>query len=560
MPIARFQMQDGRVARFEVPDGTTPEQAQSMMSDYMSSAGAQPLTRIEKIGKGLRDPVDGGAQLLTKVLPDGIVNAGNRFNNWLADKTGLVGRLPEGGVDQQVRETEAEYQARRAAGGESGFDGYRMLGNVANPANLAAAARLPQLATMGGRIALGSGFGGASAAFSPVGEGDFWNEKGKQVATGAIAGGVTPAVVGGAARIISPNASRNPNLALLKDEGVRPTVGQTLGGRWNSLEEKLQSIPMLGDAISNARARSLTDFNKAAINRASGKVGATVDDVGQEGARKAGDAIGSAYDDALSQIKGVRFDGQFNRDIVQLRGMAQSLVPAMRDKFNKTYTDIVAGRMSRNGAMLPETFKNVDSELGKLASKYSKSSVASEQELGDAVLQLQNLVKQQMIRSNPKVAEKLAAADEGWANLVRIEGAAKAGKNAEGVFTPGQLNQAIQTADDSVRKRAVSRGTALMQDLGNAGQQVLGNRVPNSFTTDRALIATGALGGSYLLDPMLAGGLMTGAAAYSAPVQRLLSAAASARPQAAEPIAKALNQNASRFLPLTTQFGLGLLD
>ncbi len=31
MPIAKFQLEDGRVARFEVPDGTSPEQAQAMI-------------------------------------------------------------------------------------------------------------------------------------------------------------------------------------------------------------------------------------------------------------------------------------------------------------------------------------------------------------------------------------------------------------------------------------------------------------------------------------------------------------------------------------------------
>ena len=40
MPIARFQMPDGRIARFEVPEGTTPEQAQVMMEQAMS--GMQP--------------------------------------------------------------------------------------------------------------------------------------------------------------------------------------------------------------------------------------------------------------------------------------------------------------------------------------------------------------------------------------------------------------------------------------------------------------------------------------------------------------------------------------
>jgi hypothetical protein len=37
MPIARFKMEDGRVARFEVPEGTTPEQAQSAFKDWQST-------------------------------------------------------------------------------------------------------------------------------------------------------------------------------------------------------------------------------------------------------------------------------------------------------------------------------------------------------------------------------------------------------------------------------------------------------------------------------------------------------------------------------------------
>ena len=45
MPVARFQMPDGRVARFEVPEGTTPEQAQSMMEAHFAeqSAPAAPV-------------------------------------------------------------------------------------------------------------------------------------------------------------------------------------------------------------------------------------------------------------------------------------------------------------------------------------------------------------------------------------------------------------------------------------------------------------------------------------------------------------------------------------
>lgn len=42
MPIARFQMPDGRVARFDVPEGTTPEQAQAAFQDFMATQQISP--------------------------------------------------------------------------------------------------------------------------------------------------------------------------------------------------------------------------------------------------------------------------------------------------------------------------------------------------------------------------------------------------------------------------------------------------------------------------------------------------------------------------------------
>lgn len=540
--------------------------------DHGAPKIGEKQTRTDRLLQGLRDPIDGGAQLLVHALPDGLVRNVNAANNWLADKTGLVARLPEGGIDQQIQEREAAYQAaRRASAPQSitslvtgqqadpGFDGWRMTGNVLSPVNLVAASKLPQAASLAGRVGIGAAFGGASSALAPVtNAGDFAEEKAKQMAVGAAAGGVVPAVTGAVSRVIMPKAASNPSLKLLKDAGVRPTIGQTLGGRWNALEEKLTSLPIMGDAISMARGRALNQFNSAAINRAAGKVGAKVKNIGQRGVSEAGDEVSAAYDDALTSISGVQFDSTFAQQASQLQAMTRNLVPGMRDKFDKTYRELVVGRMSPNGSMLPETFKKVDSELGNIAARYGKSSVASEQEAGDAVKQLRVILQEQAARNNPDAALKLKAADTAYANLVRVEGAAKAAKNNDGIFTPAQLNTAIQTADGSVRKRAVARGTALMQDLGNAGQSVLGNRVPNSFTTDRALIAGGGLG-SYLINPAIPAGLLGGAALYSTPAQRLLTGAVSARPQAAKAVAKALDKRATVALPLGVQVGLGLL-
>lgn len=39
MPVARFQLPDGRVGRFEVPDGTSPDQATSLIEQHVASGG-----------------------------------------------------------------------------------------------------------------------------------------------------------------------------------------------------------------------------------------------------------------------------------------------------------------------------------------------------------------------------------------------------------------------------------------------------------------------------------------------------------------------------------------
>ncbi len=512
----------------------------------------QPMGRMEKLGMGAMDPVHGGAQLLTNMLPDSVVSTVNKANNWLADNTGLVARIPEGGVDQMVKEREAAYQSQRTAAGEEGFDGYRMAGNVVSPANLAIGARLPGAVTTLGKMGVGAAGGAATAALNPVTEGEFAEEKLKQLAIGTVGGGAVPAVMAGGARVISPNASRNPNVQLLRDEGVNPTIGQTLGGRWNAAEEKLTSVPITGDMIARARRNAMGEFDNAAINRATGPIGERVEGAGFGAVKQAGDKLSQAYDDALSQINVVRFDTRFGSDLSQLRQLTTGLTPNMQARFNKTLQDVVAHRTSQAGGMTAETFKKVDSEIGGLARRYGASSVASEGELGDAFGQLQALLKQQAIRTNPQAAQALAAADEGWANLVRVEGASKAAMNNEGVFTPAQLNMSIRQADKSVRGRAVSRGDALMQDLGNAGQAVLGNKVPNSATADRAMLGGGALL-SGAINPAIPAALLAGGAAYTGPVQKALVSAVASRPQSAQAVAQLFRQSSPALSPAASQ-------
>lgn len=448
-------------------------------------------------------------------------------------------------VNRSIANTEKQYQAARAEAGSTGFDPARLAGNIGMSAFMAAAApgSLPnQLGTYGKAAVQGGAFG----ALQPVTDGgeNFWTDKGKDVAIGAITGPVTALAGAGLARLVSPKASVNPSLDLLKAEGVQPTIGQSLGGMANRIEEKLTSLPIMGDRISAMRNRAIDQFNEAAINRTVAPIGERVKGIGQDAVAEAGDKLSKAYTDALSSVNHVNFNTPtFNQNLGQLQQMVRApggLTPALADKFDRAFTDIVLRRMSPNGSIVGDKLKTVDSDLGKLAAKWQKSATTSETELGDAILQLKALLSDEVKTAVPAVAAKLKAADTGWANLVRVEGAAARGINNEGRFTPGQLNSAIKGADRSVRDRASARGEALMQDLGNAGS-MLGNRVADSGTPTRLAWGGGALAAGGI-SPAIPAALVAGAGAYTPPVQNALVALLRNRPQSAPKVANYLRE------------------
>ena len=544
------------------PEFETVAQAYQLAKQETKTVAA-PVTIMDKVARGLRDPIDGGAQLLTKMLPDSVVQAGNKANNWLADKTGLVGRLPDGGVDQQVREGEAAYQDQRKAAGESGFDGYRMMGNVASPANLALASRLPQMATLGGRVAAGALGGTATSALNPVtGGNSFAAEKGKQLAIGGAFGAATPAVTGGIARMISPNASINPQLQLLRHEGVRPTVGQSLGGWANRAEEKLQSVPIMGDAISWARQRAGADLNRAAANRALEPINRRLPDglAGNDAVLYVRHAMNEAYDDILPRMN-VAQDQPYRQAVGGLRQMVNqgAISPNARNAFQRFMNNEVNPLFQGRQAMTGETFKRLQSKITQQIQDAAGSTDADQRLLSRAYRELGEQLNDLSIRSNPTLAPELRAINAGYANFKRLQRASSSVAAEDGVFTPAMLHNAVKAADRSKDKARFSEGGALMQDLSAAGKNMLHNRVPNSGTVDRALLGGGALG-SGLLSPWIPAGLVGGAAMYSPLMQAALRGTVSARPELAQPAAQAFRQAAPALIPGGAQPGLGLLQ
>lgn len=530
--------------------------------DLSAELFGSPMSRTDKLLRGMADPIEGGAQLLTKLLPQGMVNAGNSVNNWLADKTGLVGKIPESGLDGLIQQQEADYQAKRTAAGESGFDGYRMLGNAASPANMALAARTANLVTRAPVLANSMLSGGLTALANPVTEGDYWTEKAKQGGMGLAGGALAQGVTSGLARMVSPNASLNPQLQLLRQEGVRPTIGQTLGGWANRLEEKMQSLPLVGDAIGAARQGAGQDLSRAAINRSLAPIGAELPAgvVGNDAILFARRSLGDAYDSLLPRMA-VQQDGQFVANVGSLRQMvnqgaiSNGASRQFRNFMNNEVDPLFQGQASMTG----ETFKRLQSKITEQIKNTQASTNADERLLSTAYRELGDQLNQLSMRVNPQLTPELQAVNTGWANFKRVQKAASSVAAEDGVFSPAQLQNAVKAADRSKDKARFAEGNALMQDLSSAGKNLLSNKVPNSGTADRLLLSGGALG-SGLYNPMIPLSLLAGAGAYTQPVQGLLRTVFSARPAMAEPIAGAVRQATPYLSPIGTQSLMGLLE
>lgn len=198
----------------EFPDGMPMADIESAIKSNMLSIKpieAKPIaapSKAEKILRGIKDPLDVGAKLFERMMPDSFNNANHAVNNWIADKTGLLAKVPENnltnivlgggktGVAGLIEQQEKDYQARRKSGGESGFDGYRTIGNVAATYPIGGALAAP-LKTIAPRFAAALGSGG----FSTGGKiGTTLAEKaadmGIRMAGGAVTGAASSGAVG----------------------------------------------------------------------------------------------------------------------------------------------------------------------------------------------------------------------------------------------------------------------------------------------------------------------------------------------------------------------------
>lgn len=476
------------------------KQPESRISQFLKAARPEPFT--EAVARGMfEDPALAVAQLATE---------------------------PFGGsqaLRQYVQEREQRMQELPLTG--------RLAGVALSPATAMLATRVPQAvsaipAVGQSRILQSATTGAAAAGLTPATSEDrFASEKATQAATGAVLGPVVDVLAAPLARLGTPSA--RPELETLQRAGVdvtRLTPGQQLGGAAKRAEESIKSVPIAGELVRRAEQRGFEEFNRGLVDNVIKQVNpqATLPKaVSTRGAIEfAGKELSKAYSRALAPIK-ITPSAQMYMDIsdVVVRYGSQ-LGEENAALLNKLVMNRVTDLIPENKVLAGGTAKRIDSDLGALERKYTKSMTAQEQTIGEALGEIKQIIRQEIASQDP--TGKVRQLNTVFSDFLRLEKAAAGSRAPGGIFSPEQLVSATRTLDETRRKGGFARGQARMQQVAEAGREVLGTRVPDSGTPERigttlALLGLGGAGlGAYepSLSPYIVPGLLA-AAAYTRP-------------------------------------------
>jgi hypothetical protein len=443
----------------------------------------------------------------------------------------MTGMVPQSAID--------EARARDAALMQTGAG---MAGNLAGQV---ASAVVPGRAMMAAPGMIG-GIGRAIAAPSSIGQAvtggavmgavqpSATGESRLETATeGALGGGLGYGAAAGLGRMLAPQVS--PAAQDLISRGVVPTPGQMAGGAFNRIEQGMTSVPVLGDAVIAARQQAAQQFNRAIGNEVLASVGEKVPPNIQPGTDMVNyvqRALSNKYETLLPSMS-AKIDKQFRSDLSNIKNMAGNLPKDQAGQLRKLIQETVEKRIGGSVGLRGETIKEIQSSLTSKATQYKSSGNPDQRIIGEALSETARSLRELVKRSNPDKASELSAIDQAYSKLTRLETAAQMAGSQGGVFSPEAFRSAVRAGDMSVRNRAFAGGRAPMQDIAEAGVDVLGRTVPDSGTAFRGLTGAGALGGLAAVDPLSALTALGASGMYASPQARqAVNTALFSRPQA----------------------------
>lgn len=362
----------------------------------------------------------------------------------------------------------------------SGIGAGALAAPVANFAAARIAPALPRILQPAATAAVGGMTLNAATNPSLPGESSESN-----IQAGGVGGALADTLLRGGSRLVQPIV-QSPAVQRLLQNNVVPTPGQAAGGVLNRLEEKVMSWPFVGDIIAASRNRARNELGTAGINLQMPK-GSEVTQPGNAGIEQAKTNLSQGY----NNLYGNTTIGRDERLVQDLDAAVNKPTIPLSDQYKAAYDRIIKAQVLdrlKPGETFPtgEVKKQIESSLGEEIRKLGPNPTGQHGDLKVALEAARTAVRDLANRGAGVDQGARTTLDRGWANMKDMETAASRSESNAGVPTPLQIIQA-------------AKERSKLEQLGRSAQEVMGNRVPNSGTTDRALMA------------MLLGGLGAGA-------------------------------------------------
>lgn len=358
-------------------------------------------------------------------------------------------------------------------------------------AELGATRLLPALSATGAARAADGAYG----AYQGYG-----NAEEGQGALGSVIGGITNVLGGDAGRYLMGGTGTvargvtNEANRYLRNQGVRQTGGQIMGGTAKQIEDQLTGYPVIGGIIRNRRDEGLTDFNRAMFRQ--GAEGRPVQNIGERGAEELDAIVHAAYAPldsatftidqpagegimaAISRAGRIAGRGEDFRTIVN-HELTPNINPQTGDISGRGVQEAIRG------------FRREGANQGTAQHQHYFSEA-----LGDAQDALTDMVG----RQDPAALDALYTGNRLHRNASVIDEAVKAARNFRGpdgdaVVMPSQLLNAATTNTNRFGSRSQAATTDRpFYDLATHGQEVLPSRVGDSGTAGRLVLGGIGLG------------------------------------------------------------------
>lgn len=519
MPIVDPFKQQGEIPNIEIT-GTEPQpkQEQSLFDKYLGIGS--PIQRV--VAGAINEPL-------------------------MAIGQAVIDPFTESKPVQQYAKRIAEMeQARRAEEGDTGLDIYKLGGAIISPVNYLAGAGAVKAGLTGAKAAATTG--GVTGLFAaPTLEEDVALGKLKQTGIGAgagVAGQVVGKAIGGA---LAPKVSVEEQI--LRDLGVTPTTGESVGGMFGEIEKTLAGVPVLKKLITPAQKRTVESFNLGIFNKPLAEAGiAPLESgyIGQKAMKAADDRISSAYNDVLK-------DMSFTLDPDTVAGLAtartsKELTAGQLRVVDRKLAELIGTKIKPGQQIEGKQLKEIESAFKQEVARFDKSPIPGQNDIGDVLDNALSVFKDSIKKQNPEYADQLSKIDKSFAQLETLRLAVNKAKDRGGVFSPQELLDSVgEAAKSRIGKKYTSYGTAFLQPEAQAAQEVFGRATDASDWGKVGLL--GAAYGAWN-NPLAAIGTAAGTGIlYTRLGQKVADTLIRTRPEEARIIAEAISGAGGNITP-----------